>query len=98
MLYVDDEPENLRIFELTFRREFSILTAASAEEGLELLNANPIAVVLSDHKMPGTTGVEFLTKVHEVDPLAMRILEGEFVEGTTVRGDLADDGEGLVFK
>jgi ATP-dependent Clp protease ATP-binding subunit ClpB len=31
------------------------------------------------------------------DPLAMRILEGEFVEGTTVRGDLAADGEGLVF-
>jgi ATP-dependent Clp protease ATP-binding subunit ClpB len=31
------------------------------------------------------------------DPLAMRILEGEFVEGKTVRGDLAGDGEGLVF-
>jgi ATP-dependent Clp protease ATP-binding subunit ClpB len=31
------------------------------------------------------------------DPLAMRILEGEFGEGTTVRGDLAADGEGLVF-
>jgi ATP-dependent Clp protease ATP-binding subunit ClpB len=31
------------------------------------------------------------------DPLAMRILEGEFVEGTTVRGDLAEDGESLVF-
>jgi ATP-dependent Clp protease ATP-binding subunit ClpB len=31
------------------------------------------------------------------DPLAMRILEGEFVEGTTVRAELAQDGEGLVF-
>ncbi|MBJ19965.1 MAG: ATP-dependent chaperone ClpB [bacterium] len=31
------------------------------------------------------------------DPLAMRILEGEFVEGTMVRGDLTEDGEGLVF-
>ncbi len=31
------------------------------------------------------------------DPLAMRILEGEFVEGTTVRGDLAENGESLVF-
>jgi len=31
------------------------------------------------------------------DPLAMRILEGEFAEGTTVRGDLAEDGESLVF-
>jgi len=31
------------------------------------------------------------------DPLAMLILEGKFSEGTTLRGDLADDGEGLVF-
>jgi len=31
------------------------------------------------------------------DPLAMRILEGEFGEGVTVKGDLAEDGEGLVF-
>ncbi|HEB87944.1 MAG TPA: ATP-dependent chaperone ClpB [Deltaproteobacteria bacterium] len=31
------------------------------------------------------------------DPLAMRILEGEFVEGSTVRIDLAEDGEKLVF-
>ncbi len=31
ILYVDDEPENLRIFDLTFRREFTILTAADAE-------------------------------------------------------------------
>ena len=33
VLYVDDEPENLRIFELGFRREFDVVTAASAEEG-----------------------------------------------------------------
>ncbi|MCA9604004.1 MAG: hypothetical protein KC619_00285, partial [Myxococcales bacterium] len=31
------------------------------------------------------------------DPLAMRILEGEFGEGKTIRADLAPDGEGLVF-
>jgi ATP-dependent Clp protease ATP-binding subunit ClpB len=31
------------------------------------------------------------------DPLAMRILEGEFAEGTTVHGELAKDGESLVF-
>jgi ATP-dependent Clp protease ATP-binding subunit ClpB len=31
------------------------------------------------------------------DPLAMQILEGEFVEGSTVHGELASDGEGLTF-
>ncbi len=63
ILYVDDEPENLRIFELAFRRDFSIITAPSGEEGLELINTTPVALVLSDHRMPGMTGVEFLTRV-----------------------------------
>jgi response regulator RpfG family c-di-GMP phosphodiesterase len=68
LLYVDDEPDNLRIFELTFRREFEILTATSADEGMRLLNDNPVAVVLSDQRMPGVTGVEFLSRVRALDP------------------------------
>ncbi len=35
ILYVDDEPENLRIFQLTFEKEFSILTAKGGPEALE---------------------------------------------------------------
>ena len=67
VLYVDDEPDNLRIFELTFRRDFTVLTATNAKEGLELLSQHPVAVVLSDQKMPGIEGVEFLRRVRELD-------------------------------
>ena len=82
ILYVDDEPENLRIFELTFRREFSILTAPSADAGLEIINSRPVALVLSDHRMPGMTGVEFLSRVRELDPKTIRML-------VTAYGDVA---------
>ena len=74
VLYVDDEPENLRIFELTFRREFTILTARSGEEGLALLRAQPVALVLSDHRMPGMTGTEFLAQAAALDPKTVRIM------------------------
>jgi len=74
ILYVDDEPDNLRIFELTFRSEFEILTAADAPAGLEVLSQQPVALVLSDHRMPGMTGVEFLSAVHELDETTIRIL------------------------
>jgi len=74
ILYVDDEPDNLRIFELTFRNEFEILTAADASTGLEVLNRRPVALVLSDHRMPGMTGVEFLSAVHQLDESTIRIL------------------------
>lgn len=74
VLYVDDERENLRIFELSFRREFQILTARDAQEGLALLAQHPVALVLSDHKMPGMSGVDFLARVKDLDARTVRIL------------------------
>ena len=52
VLYVDDEPENLRIFELGFRREFEVVTASSGEEGLRVLAERPVAIVLSITRCP----------------------------------------------
>jgi len=85
VLYVDDEVENLRIFELTFRREFAILTARSAEEGLEVINTKPVALVLSDHRMPGMTGAEFLARVAEVDPKTVRIMVTAYGDAETLQ-------------
>jgi len=84
VLYVDDEPENLRIFELTFRRDFAITTAESGEEGLEILSRQPIAVVLSDHRMPGMTGTEFLARVAELDPKTVRIMVTAYGDSETL--------------
>jgi signal transduction histidine kinase/FixJ family two-component response regulator len=91
LLYVDDEPDNLRVFELTFRREFSILTATSAEAGLRLLNANPVAVVLSDQRMPEVTGVEFLSRVRDIDPKTIRILVTAYGD-VDILGEAINDG------
>jgi signal transduction histidine kinase/FixJ family two-component response regulator len=85
ILYVDDEVENLRIFELTFRRQFGIYTATSGEEGLEILNTKPVAVVLSDHRMPGMTGTEFLARVAEIDPKTIRIMVTAYGDAETLQ-------------
>ena len=91
VLYVDDEPENLRIFELTFKREFRVLTATSGERGLELLASEPIALVLSDHKMPGMLGTEFLARAAEFDPNTVRILVTAYGDAKTL-GDAINSG------
>jgi two-component system NtrC family sensor kinase len=85
VLYVDDEPENLRIFELTFRREFSIITATTGEEGLQILNREPVAIVVSDHRMPGMVGTEFLRRVSELDPKTIRIMMTAYGDAETLQ-------------
>jgi len=61
ILYVDDEPINLKLFELNFRKKFNVLTAESGLEGYDLLKKNPhTAVVISDMKMPGMSGIDFI--------------------------------------
>lgn len=61
VLYVDDEPINLKVFELGLRNRFTIHTALSGFEGLEILRKEPdIMAVVSDMRMPAMDGLEFI--------------------------------------
>jgi signal transduction histidine kinase len=81
IVIVDDEPDVLRsLFDL-FRREYRILTFASAREALETLGTiDDIAVILSDQRMPGITGVEFLEQARTIRPDATRLLITGFAD------------------
>ena len=75
ILYVDDEQNNLDAFKASFRRDFKISLAISAAEGLKTLNDYPdIPIIISDQRMPKTTGSEFFEEVSEQYPDSIRIL------------------------
>ena len=74
ILYVDDEESNLRIFKNTFRKDYNILTATSGTEGLEVLNTQDVDLILTDQRMPGMSGSDFLKKVFSKYPELNRIL------------------------
>ncbi len=74
ILYIDDEKENLLGFKYTFRNDYRIFTAISANEGLKILENNDIQVVISDQRMPDMTGVEFFEKVIDNFPDIIRII------------------------
>ncbi|SDP32183.1 Response regulator receiver domain-containing protein [Mucilaginibacter sp. OK268] len=74
VLYVDDEINNLNSFKAAFRRDFNIYTASSAVEGRRILNGNEIGVIITDQRMPVTTGIEFLESVLQTNPDTIRIL------------------------
>lgn len=75
LLILDDEPRILSALRRCLRREpYEIFATESPAEALRLVDAEPIDVVLSDLKMPGTTGLQFLEQVRARRPEALRML------------------------
>jgi two-component system, NtrC family, response regulator AtoC len=64
ILIVEDEPKMLRLLELNLADEgYTIRAVANAGQGLKLLNTEKVDLVLSDIKLPGMSGLEFLQQV-----------------------------------
>lgn len=76
ILYVDDEEKSLKYFTRAFGDKFRILSAANAAEGYRLLEQyrDEIALLMTDQRMPGEKGVEFLQRARRLHPTAIRIL------------------------
>lgn len=74
VLYVDDEEHNLTSFKATFRRDYKIFTAVSADRAREILKEEDIQVIITDQRMPEETGVEFLSSILKEHPDPIRIL------------------------
>lgn len=74
ILAVDDEPLVLATLEKTLAHEFEVLTAASAEEALALLEHRSVDLILADQKLPGMSGVQFLAQVKRHAPRTVRLL------------------------
>ena len=77
ILLVDDEESITKALQRLFRKEgYKIFTATSGHEGIELLNnmEKSISLIISDQRMPRMTGSQFLEKVKEIFPDAIRFL------------------------
>jgi class 3 adenylate cyclase len=74
ILYVDDEEHNLISFEATFRKEYKVHTAKSAEDGIAIMRDNDIKLVITDQRMPEMTGIQFLEKIAPEYPDTIRMI------------------------
>lgn len=93
LLLVDDEENVQMSLKRILRREgYTILTASSAEQALEVMAQNHVSVVLSDQRMPGMSGVEFLRRVKIMYPDAVRMILSGYTEVGTLT-DAINKGE-----
>jgi two-component system probable response regulator PhcQ len=82
VLYVDDEEMSLKYFTRAFSNTFRVLTAPNATAGYRLLedHQDEIAVVMTDQRMPGEQGVQFLERARRLRPQIIRILATAFAD------------------
>jgi CheY-like chemotaxis protein len=95
ILFVDDEPNVLQAIERQFRKKYAICTAIGADAGLRLMMEGAFAVVVSDMRMPGMNGVQFLTRVRQNWPDTVRLMltgQAEFTDA------IAAVNEGNIFQ
>lgn len=96
LMVVDDESDNLDLLYRTFRRDYEVFRANSGMSALEILEqSGEMAIIISDQRMPGMNGTEFLSKTVDRFPDTIRIV----LTGYTDVEDLVDAiNTGKVFK
>jgi FixJ family two-component response regulator len=75
VLFVDDEPPVLDAYRRLLHRDFEVDTALGGEQGLASISGSgPYAVVISDMRMPGMNGAQFLARLRQMVPETVRML------------------------
>ena len=93
LLIVDDEENILAALRRLLRREgYRVLTASSGKEGLDVLAVNRVQVIISDQRMPGMSGTEFLSIAKELYPDTIRMILSGYADLTAVT-DSVNQGE-----
>lgn len=91
ILVVDDEEAILETMAFTFEDDYEVLTSTSPRDGLAKLERfAPVAVVISDQRMPEMTGVEFLAEVYDRHPSTVRIILTGFADMDATIGAIND--------
>jgi CheY-like chemotaxis protein len=98
ILCVDDEPHILTALRRVFMEldgHVTVLTARNAQEALALIAENSLSVIISDQRMPGMSGTEFLARARVIAPNALRILLTGYIEARTLEEAV---NQGQVFR
>ncbi|HEX7488756.1 MAG TPA: sigma-54 dependent transcriptional regulator [Anaeromyxobacteraceae bacterium] len=92
VLVVDDEVRSLEALARTLEEEFTVFTAASAEDALVILRREQVTIILCDQRMPGTSGVEFLKRARAECPEPIRIVISGYTDAEDIIAGVNEAG------
>ena len=71
---MDDEPDNVALLTRILHQVYDVDSANSGPEALDKLRHQPVDIIITDQRMPGMTGAEFLAETLALAPEAIRIV------------------------
>lgn len=94
ILFVDDEANSRKYFQRLFGRQFRIFEAEDGVDALRVFreNANDIAIIVTDQRMPNETGVGFLSKIASDYPDVIKILSTAYADIDAAIGSVNKGG------
>ena len=92
VLVVDDELRSLETLRRTLEEDFTVLTAPSAEAGEAIMGREFVHIVLSDQRMPGIQGVEFLRRVRAQWPDTVRLILSGYTDAEDIISGINEAG------
>lgn len=96
ILFVDDEKPILRAIErLFFDSGYEVLTVENGEAALRVLASAPVDVVVSDIRMPGMDGHQFLRKVKILHPETTRLILSGYADESAILNSIMDGSSNL---
>jgi EAL domain-containing protein (putative c-di-GMP-specific phosphodiesterase class I)/FixJ family two-component response regulator len=96
LLLVDDEASIVSALKRLLRREeYQILGASSGAQGLEMLALHDVDVIVSDQRMPGMTGEEFLRRAKDLYPETIRLVLSGYADMESITSAI---NQGAIYK
>jgi CheY-like chemotaxis protein len=80
ILYIDDEKENLESFQLAFWTKYDLLLAKDTKEAEGLLKESQVKLIITDQKMAGETGLQFIERIKDQYPNVLFIVLTAYAE------------------
>ena len=95
LLVVDDEVDVLESLRHQFHRGYRVLTSASGKHAIEILLNEDVELILTDQRMPGMSGDQFLREARRLKPDAIRML---FTGYADIQAVISAVNEGHIFR
>jgi signal transduction histidine kinase len=95
LLVVDDEVDVLESLRHQFHRGYRVLTSASGQHAIQILEKDEVELILSDQRMPGMSGDQFLREARRLKPDAIRML---FTGYADMQAVISAVNEGHIFR